>query len=414
MDVKFIGQGLSSSNDKPAGDVINEILERTEFKEFSAFVAFASAGGIRQILPNLKRFMEREGRVRLFVGVNLHATSKEALELLMSEQIPSYIVFSPNKVVYHPKVYTFEGTAQYFIIVGSSNLTTSGLYQSVEASICVENSYEADNEEGKALLSDIYDYYNDFLSGESTSCNKLTQEILDTLVDAKIVLPEKKTREYSNTYDKELAAQLSDIEKLEKTFGKLRKRKPRSLSTGKRVRAAIFETGKDDIMVHSTSTDITGNCMWIETGKMTGGSRNILDLSAKGKREGNVKSGSVEFFGINKEKHGQKKDITLVYNGKAYTSNTILYGHGNNNWRLQLKGVASDKSKMTDISSPKLGIFGGFQYKILVFEKTSRANRYKLHILDESEFDNLVEQSADWARGGSGKGRAYGFITADS
>ena len=410
MDVKFIGQGLSSPSDRPAGDVINEILERTEFKEFSAFVAFASAGGIKQILPNLKNFMEREGKVRLFVGVNLHATSKEALELLMAEQIPSYIVFSPNKVVYHPKVYTFEGAAQYFIIVGSSNLTTSGLYQSVEASLCVENNYDANDDEGKSLLSDIYDYYNGFLNGESTSCNKLTQEILDILVDAKIVLSEKKTREFSNTYEKELKAQLSDIEKLERTFGILKRRKPKSSSGKKTIRTEIIESGEKDIMIHSTSIEIPGNSMWIETGRMTGGSRNILDLSAKGKRDGIEKPGSVEFFGINKKKHSTKKDITLVYNNKVYTSNTILYGVGNNNWRLQLKGVARDKSKMTDISCPKLSTCGGFQFKILVFEKTSRANKYKLHILEQSELDNLIAQSSDWTRGGNGKGRAYGFI----
>lgn len=410
MDVKFIGQGLSSPSDRPAGDVINEILERAEFREFSAFVAFASAGGIKQILPNLKRFMERKGKVRLFVGVNLHATSKEALELLMAEQIPSYIVFSPNKVVYHPKVYTFEGATQYFIIVGSSNLTTSGLYQSVEASLCVENNYDANDDEGKSLLSDIYDYYNGFLNGESTSCNKLTQDILDVLVDAKIVLPEKKTREFSNVYEKELKVQLSDIEKLENTFGKLKRRKPKSSPGKKTVRTEIIEPGEKDIMIHSTSIEIPGNSMWIETGRMTGGSRNILDLSAKGKRDGVEKPGSVEFFGIDKKIHSAKKDISLVYNNKVYTSNTILYGVGNNNWGLQLKGVARDKSKMTDISCPKLGTCGGFQFKILVFEKTRKTNKYKLHILDQSELDNLIAQSSDWTRGGSGKGRAYGFI----
>ena len=410
MDVKFIGQGLSSQSDKPAGDVINEILERSEFKEFSAFVAFASAGGIAQILPNLKKFMERDGKVRLFVGVNLHATSKEALELLIAEQIPSYIVFSPNKVIYHPKVYTFEGASQYFIVVGSSNLTTSGLYQSVEASLCVENNYDINDEEGRTLLSDIYDYYNGFLSGELTSCNKLTQEILDILVNAKIVLSEKSSREFSNTYEKKLTAQFSDIEKLENTFGKLKKRQPKRSSSKKIIKSEVFELGESDVMVHSTSAEIIGNCMWIETGKMTGGSRNILDLSAKGKRNGKDKPGSVEFFGINKDKHSSKKDITLVYNGKAYMSNTILYGQGNNNWRIQLKGVSKDRSKMTDISYPKLGSFGGFQNKILVFEKTKRVNRYKLHILDKSELDNLIAQSYDWAKGGNEIGRAYGFI----
>lgn len=412
MEVKFIGQGLSKSSDKPAGDVINLILENPEYKEFSAFVAFASVGGIKQILPNLKKFIERQGIVRLYVGVDLHATSKEALELLLEEQIPTYIVYSPNRVVYHPKIYTFEGTNQYYIIVGSSNLTTSGLYQNVEASLCVENSFDDCDEYGRELISDIFDYYNDFLNGESVSCKQLSAEILETLFRANIVLPEQTTREFTNSHEKELTtAQLSDIEKLEMTFGKLKSRIPHKRNK-KKIRNEILESGDNDILIYTTSVEITGNSMWIETREMTGGSRNILDLSAKGKLDGENKPGSVEFFGIDKDNHDNKKDIVLVYNRKSYKNNTILYGQGNNNWRIQLKGEAKDGSKMTDISSPKLGMYGGFQHKILVFERTKTANKYNLYILDESELDNMVAQSYDWARGGSGNGRAYGFINS--
>ena len=412
MEVKFIGQGLSRPSDRPASDVINEVLENSNYKEFSAFVAFASEGGIKLILTNLKKFIDSGGKVRLYIGVDLHATSKEALELLLKENIPSNIVHSPNEITYHPKVYTFEGESSYYIIVGSSNLTTKGLCQNVEASLCVSNEYQTDA--GRELLSDICDYYNDFLNGQSTSCQTLTQEILDILVNSKVVLSEKTVRDFNKKHIGEVTtAQLSDIEHLTGTFAKLKRRRPTG-QRKQRVRSEIFEAGEKDIMVHTSSIDITANCIWIETREMTGGSRNILDLSAKGRQDKVVKPGSVEFFGIDKSNHTQRLDISLVYNDKIYPDNTILWGSGNNNWRIQLKGEASDKSKLTDISNPKLGKYGGFQHKILVFEKTDVENLYNLHIIDESELDNMIAQSYDWARGGNGNGRAYGYINQPS
>lgn len=409
MKVKFIGQGLSLPSDKPAGDMINEILNNESYQEFSAFVAFASVGGINQILPNLKKFLERKGIVKLFIGVDLHGTSKEALDLLLDEKIPSYIVYSPNRVVYHPKIYAFEGEAQYYVIVGSSNLTASGLYQNVEASICVNNEYGEDGN-GRELLSDIFDYYNAFINGQATTCQLLTHEVLDTLVKAKVVLPEKTLRDFTNAHVGEInAAQLSDIEKLDKTFGKLKARSPKG-KTKRKVRNEVLETGDRDIMIHTASVEITGSGMWIETKKMTGGSRNILDLSAQGKLDGVIKPGSVEFFNVDKDNHSQEKDISLIYNGKTYENNTIFYASGNSNWRIRLNGQAVDGSKLTNISLPKLGEWGGFQYKILVFEKTVSEDVYNLYILDESEYNNMISQSTDWAKGGSGQGRAYGFI----
>ncbi len=412
MEVKFLGQGLSLPTDKPAGDVINNTLESNNYQEFSAFVAFASVGGIKQILPNLKDHIKKNGTVRLYVGVDLHGTSKEALELLITENIPTYIVYSPNRIVYHPKIYTFEGDNKYFVIVGSSNLTTSGLYQNVEASLCVYNEYVDGDEKGRELLSDIYDYYNKFINGESATCQLLTKELLDKLVKTKVVIPEKTLRAVNNSHSEVIStAQLSDIETLNKTFAKLKIRSPKS-PTKKSVKAQIMKAGDKDIMIHTTSAVISGNSMWIETREMTGGSRNILDLSAQGKLDNVKKFGSVDFFGIDKTDHSITKDINLVYNGKIYKNNTILYGHGNNNWRLQIKGETGGGLKMTDISSPKLGEYGGFQHKILVFEKTSVANKYNFFILDESELDNMISLSSEWARGGNGQGRAYGLINS--
>ncbi|RHD66232.1 hypothetical protein DW784_10600, partial [Parabacteroides merdae] len=123
-------------------------------------------------------------------------------------------------------------------------------------------------------------------------------------------------------------------------------------------------------------------------------SRNILDLSKKGVRDKIVKPGSVEFFGIDKENYAMEKDkenyamekdIELVYDGKIFKNNTIKYAPKNSNWRIQIKGEADDGTKMTYLSSPRLGIPGGLTRKILIFEKTDVTDRYVLHIFDEEE-----------------------------
>lgn len=70
-----------------------------------------------------------------------------------------------------------------------------------------------------------------------------------------------------------------------------------------------------------------------------------------------------------KENYAFEKDIELEYDGKVYIGNTIKYAPRNSNWRLQMKGVADDGSKMTYLTSPRLGIPGGMTEKILVLRR---------------------------------------------
>ena len=187
MKVHFIAQGIPESASSPAGDVINSALLETGYKSFAAFVAFVSVDGINQLKDGFNQFIASGGQIRLYVGVDLHGTSKEALELLLSmDDIQTFIVHSSNRIVYHPKIYSFEGDNKNMVMVGSSNLTMSGLYQNIEASLCITS--EGDDEQDKNLISDIYDYYNAILSNDSTYCQPLTQEIIDLLCDNKVVL----------------------------------------------------------------------------------------------------------------------------------------------------------------------------------------------------------------------------------
>ena len=87
MDICFIGQGLDPESDVTAGNFIIDSLENDKYTIFNAFVAFVSSSGLRNIIDQLLTFKENGGNICLYLGVNLNATSKEALEQLIEHEI---------------------------------------------------------------------------------------------------------------------------------------------------------------------------------------------------------------------------------------------------------------------------------------------------------------------------------------
>lgn len=412
MKIQFIAQGLPEGNSLPAGDKIHDALVASNYKSFAAFVAFVSVDGINQLRDGFEKFTKSGGEIRLYVGVDLHGTSKEALETLLEmKNIKTYVVYSPNRIVYHPKIYSFEGKDCNMVMVGSSNMTMSGLYQNIEASICL--TCENDNEDDRSIISDIYDYYNSLLTGKSSSCQILTQELIDLLCDNKVVLTSKETREQNNTIKKQNKTAAENRDKLKDKFSSLKITSARKHTKRALVEQVYEEENDEKASVYEETVLIERYSMWIETRKMTGGSRNILDLSKKGVRKENGQSvkkpGSVEFFGISKDDVDKTKDIQIVYKSKIYYGNTIKHAPHNDNWRLQIKGEAKDGSKITYLTNPNLGIPGGLVGKILVFEKTTTKDRYVLHIYESDMLDQFKDMASDWACMGN-NGRHYGYL----
>lgn len=405
MDIKFISQGPANES-QPAGNVLIEALQSGKYQSFTAFSAFVSKSGVDNIKDSLLSFIEKGGNVAFYVGVDLQATSKEALESLMELSVPTYIVYSPNAVVYHPKVYVFQGNTHYEIIVGSSNLTSSGLFQNIEASICV--SFTNEDENGIIFKNSVLKNFDDITLGYTQNVQLLNQSLLDLLVANNVVLSESTARQARNDSNNSLPkVSCSDRDALALRFKKIKvKRPPKGFKKTVREEniTTSTNTGGASTIIYNSSIIKSGS-MWIESGKMTGGSRNILDLSKKGMRDGVIKFGSIEFFGIDKNEYEIERNIDLVYNNKVYRGNTIKYAPGNSNWRIQLKGITVNNEKITDVFHAN-----GSQGKIFVFEKTDTTNTYNFHILDSDELDRLIDVSSDWANGGSGRGRKYGLI----
>lgn len=153
---------------------------------------------------------------------------------------------------------------------------------------------------------------------------------------------------------------------------------------------------------------------WIESRAMTGGSRNILDLSKKSLLEKGDPSdtpfetddkkyirGAVEFFELNPNDESIRKDITLNFDGVDYTGNTILYPEGdaaNGTWRIQIKGISASGEEITEAFRKYKQYY--LTHKILVFSKIS-SNYYSLSVFPETLLESFKKASFILARNGN-------------
>ena len=187
MKIEFIGQGIKDG--QSVGHKIMTFLSSGLFDKFTAISAFASQSailGIKEVLENNTQLKD----ISIIVGIDLKGTSKEALELLLEfKEINSSVIYTTTGIIFHPKIYVFEGKSKCTVIVGSSNLTTQGLFQNIEASLLID--FELPNEIGEQLLADITTYI-DVLSNNKTL---LSQDLIDELVKGKIVPLEKERKE---------------------------------------------------------------------------------------------------------------------------------------------------------------------------------------------------------------------------
>ena len=169
-----------------------------------------------------------------------------------------------------------------------------------------------------------------------------------------------------------------------------------------------------------------GKVIWFETKRMTGGSRNILDLSMKslvesGDPKGTIldsedsKSmlGTVYFFGVDPSNASHKrKVITLEFDGIDYFGNEILFPEGNKangTWRLQIKGVSDNNIKITDAFREKEE--GHYLVeKIITFTKISE-DYYSLSVYSESEIVKFKSASLLLGRNGASRvAKQFGLL----
>ena len=168
-------------------------------------------------------------------------------------------------------------------------------------------------------------------------------------------------------------------------------------------------------------TEGTDQTIWFETKEMTGGSRNILDLSKRSLIEsgdpagtpfdlGEAKfmRGGVEFFGLSPTATDRVANITINFKGEDYFANTILYPAGDNangTWRLQIKGLSASGQKITDAFRAE-GESHFLVRKVVAFTKVQDGYFY-MSVFPESDLKDFTEASSILARNGSSRNARF-------
>lgn len=386
------------------GNRLIELLNIPDYHTLNIAVAFAKNSGVLRIKDALERFRKRGGKVNAYVGVDLGGTSYEALTALLLHTDSLNVVHSEKGQTFHAKIYQFVGKDKGLVVVGSHNLTGGGLWTNFESSVLIPVGGPTANEE--KLLSGLKDYLEELNSLKDSFMSVGAQDDIDKLLQNGYIF-----KEVAEQVRRAKAAKAD--EGRERLFGNGAPAKLPRIATSMKVKeVAPLPAPPESISVPRSDE---GQTIWFETKSMTGGSRNILDLSMKSLVErGDPKGtafdlgdsrfmrGGVEFFGLNPTATDQTKNITLNFEGIDYADNTILFPVGENangTWRLQIKGSSASGRRITDAFRAK----GETHYlveKVITFTKI-QGDYYSMSVFPESELENFKAASRILARNGS-------------
>lgn len=110
-------------------------------------VAWVRASGMAYLSDRLANFLQQGGRLSIIVGIDLQNTTREGLQALLElerfGQCETFVYHNEAGSVLHPKLYLFRNEEEARLIVGSNNITESGLYVNVEAGLQVDTDVNA-------------------------------------------------------------------------------------------------------------------------------------------------------------------------------------------------------------------------------------------------------------------------------
>lgn len=201
MELKFIGIGSNLELENSVGNTLIEAFESKNFNKVTIISAFSSLSAVKGIkhLASINKIND----LTIITGIDQKGTSKEALEELLNSDAKAYVFYNPASIIFHPKLYLFRGEKMIQIIIGSSNLTSQGLFQNIEASISLK--LDVDNDDLKPI-HDLTENFKSLLELTDPNLKEISEPIIKELLELGII-PEEAERKkiYSKNHIKEKA-----------------------------------------------------------------------------------------------------------------------------------------------------------------------------------------------------------------
>jgi HKD family nuclease len=210
MKISFLGQGFEETSKNSVGNYLGEFFADKEFNSFTGISAFTSLAGVNLLSKYISLSKKNLGVIKIVTGVDQKGTSKEALEALLDLNIDSFVFYAPPPFpIFHPKIYLFEGKVKSKLIVGSSNLTMSGLFSNIESSmlIHIDNRSKSD----RKIIDQLKEYFNGIFKHNDPNLQKLTKQLIADLVNAKVVPTEAERKAAQEKIDKNQRKETQNI-----------------------------------------------------------------------------------------------------------------------------------------------------------------------------------------------------------
>ncbi len=209
MNITLLGQGFEATSQNSVGNKLIKFFADKDFHTFTGISAFASQAGVNGLSKYISEAKKHLNIINIVTGIDQKGTSKEALEALLNLKINAFIFYQPSFTIFHPKIYLFEGGDKSELIIGSSNLTSQGLFTNIEASLLVsiDNSIEAD----RKIVGQLKDYFKGIFDFTDPNLKKLSKTIISELVKAKVVPTEEERKAAQDKAEKEERIETENI-----------------------------------------------------------------------------------------------------------------------------------------------------------------------------------------------------------
>ena len=156
-------------------------------------VAWVRASGMAYLSDRLANFLRHGGQVSVIVGIDIQNTTREGLQALLDlEQYgrcETFVYHNEAGGVFHPKLYLFRNEEEARLIVGSNNITQSGLYVNVEAGLQVDTDVNA------SVVAQTLDALSSWKDTTSRLAIRLDREFLARLSNEGYVPDEARARD---------------------------------------------------------------------------------------------------------------------------------------------------------------------------------------------------------------------------
>lgn len=200
MSVSLIGQGYCPAIGSSVAAELISLFKDSKYHSFTCVVAFASRDAVSALSPYIQEAKRAGWSIKIVVGIDQGGTSAQALEELLSLGVSAQILHFDNpgsSVIFHPKIYLFEGSDCYSAIIGSNNLTINGLARNMECATLIKGRKE------DSFYGELYRYWGNLFNLTDTALRVITSTYIDEL-SSRGVIPNERVR--SKQHDRSASA----------------------------------------------------------------------------------------------------------------------------------------------------------------------------------------------------------------